>query len=229
MKEMHSITLIIVHVKNWPQRSKRFNQPLKSKIQSQTARADRLPYWPKLMQFRAGVHYTLWFARKTQPVCLQCLICVCICTYVRIRWNMNSHLISCAVWFWYLLYAVVFVCDKRSLFPRYHSAEIFLHWLCTVFWLRFVLKRISDQAGSGGIVMDNTLDYQPRDRKNDAPLLRSFGWDFKPRSRLHMTPLSFWSGCVDMFLDLLSLHHTFRSSNATRAEQNSPTVYVSII
>ena len=43
-KEMHSIALIIVHVKNWPQRSKRFNQPLKSKIQLQTAHADRLTY-----------------------------------------------------------------------------------------------------------------------------------------------------------------------------------------
>ena len=31
-KEMHSIALIILHVKNWPQRSKRFNQLLKSKI-----------------------------------------------------------------------------------------------------------------------------------------------------------------------------------------------------
>ena len=33
-KEMHSIALKIhvLHVKNWPQRSKRFNQPLKSKI-----------------------------------------------------------------------------------------------------------------------------------------------------------------------------------------------------
>ena len=31
-----------------------------------------------------------------------------------------------------------------------------------------------------------------------------------------------------MFLDL-SLHHMVRSSNAMRAEQNSPTVYVSII
>ena len=31
-KEMHSVTLIILHVKNWPQRSKRFNQLLKSKI-----------------------------------------------------------------------------------------------------------------------------------------------------------------------------------------------------
>ena len=29
---------------NWPQRSKRFNQPLKSKIQPQTALADRLIY-----------------------------------------------------------------------------------------------------------------------------------------------------------------------------------------
>ena len=31
-KEMHSIALIILHVKNWPQRSKRFNQLLKSEI-----------------------------------------------------------------------------------------------------------------------------------------------------------------------------------------------------
>ena len=31
-KEMHSIALIILHVKNWPQRLKPFNQLLKSKI-----------------------------------------------------------------------------------------------------------------------------------------------------------------------------------------------------
>ena len=31
-KEMHSITLIILHVKNWPQISKRINQLLKSEI-----------------------------------------------------------------------------------------------------------------------------------------------------------------------------------------------------
>ena len=31
-KEMHTIALIILRVKNWPQRSKRFNQLLKSKI-----------------------------------------------------------------------------------------------------------------------------------------------------------------------------------------------------
>ena len=42
---------------------------------------------------------------------------------------------------------------------------------------------------SGGGVVDNTLDYQSRDRKIDPPLLRSFGWDFKPRSRLRMTSL----------------------------------------
>ena len=62
--------------------------------------------------------------------------------------------------------------------------------------------------------MDNTLDYQPSDRKMDSLLLRSFGGDFKPRSRLRMTRLSLWSGCADMFLDL-SLHQTVRSSNAT--------------
>ena len=42
---------------------------------------------------------------------------------------------------------------------------------------------------SGGGVVDNTLDYQSRDRKIDLPLLRSFGWDFKPRSGLRMTSL----------------------------------------
>ena len=35
---------------------------------------------------------------------------------------------------------------------------------------------------SGGGVVDNTLDYQSRDRKIDPSLLRSFGPDFKPRS-----------------------------------------------
>ena len=42
---------------------------------------------------------------------------------------------------------------------------------------------------SGGGVVDNTLDYQSRDRKLDPPLHRSFGRDFKPRSRLRMTSL----------------------------------------
>ena len=43
-KQIHSIVLIIVHVKNWPQRSKRFNQLLKSKIQPLAACADRLTF-----------------------------------------------------------------------------------------------------------------------------------------------------------------------------------------
>ena len=38
-------------------------------------------------------------------------------------------------------------------------------------------------------VVDNTLDYQSRDRKIDPPLFRSFGWNFKPWSRLCMTSL----------------------------------------
>ena len=42
---------------------------------------------------------------------------------------------------------------------------------------------------SGGGVVDNTLDYQSRDRMIDPPLLWSFGWDFKPRSHLRMTSL----------------------------------------
>ena len=45
------------------------------------------------------------------------------------------------------------------------------------------------QERNGGGVVDNTLDYQSRDRKIDPPLPRSFGWDFKPRSRLSMTSL----------------------------------------
>ena len=43
--------------------------------------------------------------------------------------------------------------------------------------------------GSGDGVVDNTLDYQSRGRKIDPPLLQSFGWDVKPRSRLRMTSL----------------------------------------
>ena len=42
---------------------------------------------------------------------------------------------------------------------------------------------------SGGNVVDNTLDYQSRDREIDPPLRRSFGRDFKPRSHLCMTSL----------------------------------------
>ena len=100
-KEMHWIALMIVPVKNWPQRSKRFSQPLKSKSQPQMARADRLTYWPKLMQFLVGVHYTLGFARKTRLSLRVCSIWfVYVYAHVRIRWNMNSHSISCAIWFW---------------------------------------------------------------------------------------------------------------------------------
>ena len=39
---------------------------------------------------------------------------------------------------------------------------------------------------SGGSVVDNTLDYQSRDRKVDPPLLRPFGWDFKATFRLRI-------------------------------------------
>ena len=66
MKEMHLIVLIIVHVKNWLQRSKRFYQLLKSKIQPLTARAERLSYRPKFMQLQVSVYYTLQSARKTR-------------------------------------------------------------------------------------------------------------------------------------------------------------------
>ena len=42
---------------------------------------------------------------------------------------------------------------------------------------------------SGGSGVDHALDYQSRDREIDPSLLRSFGSDFKPRSRLRMTSL----------------------------------------
>ena len=105
-KEMHSIALIIVHTKNWPQRSKLFNQLLRSKIQPLTAHADRLHFCPKLMQFRVGVYCTLRSARKAVSD-----LCMPMHIYVRKSWH--------------LLYAR----DKWYLFPRYHSAEISVHWL----------------------------------------------------------------------------------------------------
>ena len=41
----------------------------------------------------------------------------------------------------------------------------------------------------GGSVVDNTLDYQSVPHKIDRSLLRSFGRDFKPRSRLRIKSL----------------------------------------
>ena len=38
-------------------------------------------------------------------------------------------------------------------------------------------------------MVENTLDYQSSDRNIDPPLLRTFGWDVKLRSRLCMTSL----------------------------------------
>ena len=62
---------------NWPQRSKRFNQLLKTKIQPLTACADRLTFLPKLMQFPVGVYYTLRSARKAASgLCMHMHICV---------------------------------------------------------------------------------------------------------------------------------------------------------
>ena len=42
----------------------------------------------------------------------------------------------------------------------------------------------SDQIGSGGSAVDNTLDYQSRNHKINPPLHQSFKWDFKQRSSL---------------------------------------------
>ena len=108
-----------------------------------------------------------------------------LCKYTHICTNnmkYNSNLINCAVWFWYLLSTR----DKRYLFPRYHSS---LTSALSSDYLQFVLNIFSDQAGSGGSVEENTLDYQSRDHKLDPPLFWSFGWDFKTRSRRHMTSL----------------------------------------
>ena len=58
----------------------------------------------------------------------------------------------------------------------------------STFWFCFLLLLLILPRSGGGVV-DNTLDYQSRGRKIDPPLLRSFGWDFKPRSRLRMTSL----------------------------------------
>ena len=52
-----------------------------------------------------------------------------------------------------------------------------------------VVLSFSFSPGSGGNVVDNTLDYQSSDRNIDPPLLRTFGWDVKLRSRLCMTSL----------------------------------------
>ena len=51
------------------------------------------------------------------------------------------------------------------------------------------LMKIFPGVLSGGGVVDNTIDYQSRDCKTDPPLLRSFGRDFKARSRLCMISL----------------------------------------
>ena len=42
-------------------------------------------------------------------------------------------------------------------------------------WTALVNKQSQARFRSGGGVVDNTLDYQSRDRKIDPPLLRSFG------------------------------------------------------
>ena len=63
-------------------------------------------------------------------------------------------------------------------------------WAGKYFETSFDFKAfIQSDARSGGGVVDNALDYLSMDRKIDSPLLRSFGRDFKPRSRLDMTSL----------------------------------------
>ena len=87
-QEMHSIALIKGHVNNWPQRTKRFNQLLKSKIQQLTASVGGLTYLPKLMQFRVCVHYIFRFARKTQLSLRDLCMYTHICTN-NVQYNSN--------------------------------------------------------------------------------------------------------------------------------------------
>ena len=58
-----------------------------------------------------------------------------------------------------------------------------------IFLYQQINESFQNTIRSGGGVVDNTLDYQSRDRKIETPFLRSFGWDFKPKSRLRMTSL----------------------------------------
>ena len=93
---------------------------------------------------RCSWHLTVRKEDSAQLACLQRLILVHIHTSVQIKWNMNSNLLSCAVWLWYLLFAR----DKQYLFPRYHSAKISLHWLlhCLLIINDSFYNVFSDQA-----------------------------------------------------------------------------------
>ena len=77
------------------------------------------------MHSPAGVYYTLRSAGKTRlSLRVWSAWFVDAHTRVRIKWNMNSNLISCGVWYWYLFYA----CDKRYLFsitfpPKYRCND----------------------------------------------------------------------------------------------------------
>ena len=57
---------------------------------------------------------------------------VCAYTHVRKKWNMNANLISCSVWYWYLLSNLILIFVVRTWqtvsFLTNFSVEIPLHW-----------------------------------------------------------------------------------------------------
>ena len=66
-RKIDSFALIKVHIKTG-----RKDQSFSISFWSQTARADSLNYWPKLMQLSAGVNYlTVWKEDSVQPAFLQ--------------------------------------------------------------------------------------------------------------------------------------------------------------
>ena len=79
-----------------------------------------------------------------------------------------------------------------SKFSQTHLVFFLLFMLCVMQNMQKTVtfrKDITNKVRSGGGVVDHELDYQSRDHKIDPPLLRSFGLDFTPRSRLRMTSL----------------------------------------
>ena len=105
---------------------------------------------------------------------------------------------------WRVRYSIFFL-PFRPKMLCYLTQDVPLPRCCSTFHLlgfvifnlisirrRFLTKQalyFSTELRSSGSVVNNTLDYQSRDREIDPPLLLSFGSDFKPRSRLRMTLL----------------------------------------
>ena len=72
------------------------------------------------------------------------------------------------------------------------------HFPASMRMIQFLISFSNDTAMCGEMMLVSwwgwsggamVLDYQSRDLQVDPPLLRSFGGDFKPKSRLRMTSL----------------------------------------